>query len=82
MAVLAPYHQWTLLAVTSGRWKGYRGVVVKVHTTVPARPLIRLIRTVDGERMEPVELDLRSDDSRVRGLIALDPAPVTAATPS
>lgn len=80
--VLPPYPQGTLVAVISGRWKGYRGVVVKVHTSVPARPVIRLIRTVDGGRMEPVELDLRSDDSRVRGLIALDPSPVPAATPS
>jgi HD-GYP domain-containing protein (c-di-GMP phosphodiesterase class II) len=68
LGVLPPYPLGTMVAVTSGAWCDHRAVVSKLHADATDRPVIRLLENASGERIEPVDLDLRDDDASIRGL--------------
>ena len=68
LRVLPPYPLGTMVELTSGRWRDHRAVVAKVHAEVMHRPVIRVLENPAGQRIEPVDLDLRTDDATIRGL--------------
>jgi HD-GYP domain-containing protein (c-di-GMP phosphodiesterase class II) len=70
LTVLPPYPLGTMVQVISGTYQEHRGVVAKVHTEAMHRPVIRVLETPNGERIAPVDLDLRKDDAAIRGLAA------------
>lgn len=43
--------------VNTGRYAGYRGVVIQVNKKQPERPLVRLLYNTQGERITPIEFD-------------------------
>jgi len=68
LSVLPPYPLGTMLEVTSGPWTEHRAVVAKIHRDDLHRPVIRVLETPSGERVEPVDIDLRSEETSIRGL--------------
>jgi HD-GYP domain-containing protein (c-di-GMP phosphodiesterase class II) len=86
LGVLPRYPLGTQVLVTEGRWVGHGGVVARVPSDRMDAPIVRLLTAPDGRRIEPVELDLRRGDARIRGVLsALDgrlerrPQPATPA---
>ena len=62
--------------VLTGKHAGCRGVVSNVDPSHLARPVVRMLFGVDGERMEPFELDLRVElDVVIRSSISTDELP-------
>lgn len=60
------------IIVQSGRYAGYKGVVVQVNKKQPDRPLIRLLYNPQGGRVLPIELDLARETSlSVEAILAL-----------
>ena len=55
--------------VTTGRYKGYKGVVAHVDRDHLDRPLVRLLHDLRGKRIDPIELDLKKDEAQVRGIV-------------
>jgi putative nucleotidyltransferase with HDIG domain len=51
------------VVVQSGRYVGYKGVVIQTNKKHPARPLIRLLYNPQGSRIVPIELDLAREAS-------------------
>lgn len=43
--------------VNTGRYAGYKGVVIQTNKQQPERPLVRLLYDSQGERITPIELD-------------------------
>jgi HD-GYP domain-containing protein (c-di-GMP phosphodiesterase class II) len=74
LAMLPPYPLGTQVVVRSGRWAGHRGVVARIDREAMDRPLVRLLTSPSGERIPPVELDLRRDDARIFGIVSRAPA--------
>jgi HD-GYP domain-containing protein (c-di-GMP phosphodiesterase class II) len=68
LGVLPPYPLGTMIEIVSGAWQDHRAVVAKVHADNMHRPVIRVLENPRGERIEPVDVDLRDDDSAIRGL--------------
>lgn len=58
---VAPYPVSTTVRISGGRYAGHGGVVVKVYSTEPARPRVRVLRDAKGARVEPAEIDLRTE---------------------
>ncbi len=69
LEVLPPYPLGTQVVVTSGRWKGHSGVVARLDPRAMHLPVIRLLRSPSGDRMSPVELDLKREETRIRGTV-------------
>ncbi len=46
------------VAVRTGRYTNYRGVVARANNEQPDRPLVRLLYNPQGERIAPIDLDL------------------------
>jgi HD-GYP domain-containing protein (c-di-GMP phosphodiesterase class II) len=55
--------------VTSGRYKGYKGVVSEVDRTELDRPVVRVLYDKSGKRVDPFEIDLKKDESQIRGIV-------------
>jgi HD-GYP domain-containing protein (c-di-GMP phosphodiesterase class II) len=51
------------VTITSGRLAGYRGVVIRLSTRTPDRPVVRLTQDPAGRRIHPVEVDLAREPS-------------------
>lgn len=59
-----------LAVVTAGRYKGYKGVVARVDPHVLDRPVVRLLADPSGKRIEPFEIDLKTDaELQIRGVV-------------
>ena len=69
LRVLPPYPVGTQVEVLEGPWREHLGVVVRVFSDAMHRPLIRVLSRPDGERVDPVDIDLRQDDIPVRGRV-------------
>lgn len=68
LGVLPPYPVGTMIEVTSGAWQDHRAVVAKAHADDMHRPIIRVLENGSGERIEPVDVDLRHEEATIRGL--------------
>jgi HD-GYP domain-containing protein (c-di-GMP phosphodiesterase class II) len=68
LRVLPPYPLGTMVEVTSGEWAQHRAVVAKVHADAMHRPVIRVLENPSGSRVDVVDIDLRDDESTIRGL--------------
>jgi hypothetical protein len=53
--------------------------VARVDPGAMDRPIVRLLHRANGERMSPVEIDLRRTHARLRGVIGVAQAPVVDA---
>ena len=49
------------IVVRTGRYAGYKGLVVQANQKQPDRPLIRLLHSPQGDRIVPIEIDLTYD---------------------
>lgn len=64
-----PYPVYADVCVRSGKYDGWRGIVSEVSKLDFARPTIRLMFNAVGERVEPVEINLRKDrDVKIESL--------------
>lgn len=70
VAAVPPYPLGTQVAVTEGRWRDYAGVVARVNHEAMDLPVVRLLTAPSGERIAPVELDLRREETKIRGVAA------------
>jgi HD-GYP domain-containing protein (c-di-GMP phosphodiesterase class II) len=68
LSVLPPYPLGTMIEVTSGPWNEHRAVVAKIHREDLHRPVIRVLESPSGERVEPVDVDLRTEEVSIRGI--------------
>jgi HD-GYP domain-containing protein (c-di-GMP phosphodiesterase class II) len=68
LSVLPPYPLGTMIEIVSGAWQSHRAVVAKVHADNMHRPVVRVLENPSGERIDPVDVDLREDDAAIRGL--------------
>ncbi|MGH2371470.1 MAG: hypothetical protein ACRDI2_25135, partial [Chloroflexota bacterium] len=66
------------LVATSGRYEGFRGIVLAGNRRATDRPMIRLVYDRRGARLSPpLELDLtRERDTTITCLVDELPAPV------
>ena len=69
LRVLPPYPVGTQVQVMDGRWRGHIAVVVRVSQEATDRPLIRVLSQPDGERIDPVDIDLRKESMVIRGRV-------------
>jgi HD-GYP domain-containing protein (c-di-GMP phosphodiesterase class II) len=76
LSVLPPYPLGTLVTVTEGSWVGCTGVVARVDPSAMDQPIVRLLHRANGERMSPVEIDLRRTHARLRGVLGVGEASV------
>ncbi|MCB0153629.1 MAG: hypothetical protein KDF65_02445, partial [Anaerolineae bacterium] len=51
------------IIVRSGRYANYRGIVIKMNKDEPERPVIRLLTNPRGDRITPIELDLKHEQT-------------------
>ena len=76
-SVVAPYPVCSDVLILTGSYANYRGVVSRVDPNQLARPVVRVITSETGKRIEPFELDLRKDpEIVVRSATATDETPV------
>ena len=69
LAVLPPYPLGTQVTITSGPYEGHLAVVSHVERRAMSTPVVRVLKTPDGQPMTPRELDLRHDDVTIRGIV-------------
>jgi HD-GYP domain-containing protein (c-di-GMP phosphodiesterase class II) len=69
LSVLPPYPLGTQVAVTEGRWKDHGGVVARIDPHAMQQPVVRLLTNERGERISPVEVDLRKEEIKLRGVV-------------
>ena len=74
LTILAPYPVGTQITVTQGRFKNHIGVVVRLNHDAMDRPVIRLLGNPTGDRIPPIDLDLRKEDLAIQGLVSADAA--------
>jgi HD-GYP domain-containing protein (c-di-GMP phosphodiesterase class II) len=67
LSVLPPYPLGTQVEVTEGRWRDHVGVVARVHPEAKHAPVIRILQSPSGERIVPVDVDLRHEEARILG---------------
>lgn len=68
LGILPPYPIGTQVEVTAGRWVDHRAVVAKVHAEEMHRPVIRVLENSSGDRIAPVDVDLRKEEGTIRGV--------------
>jgi len=61
LAALPPFPLGTRVVVTTGRWRGASGVIARIDGRAITQPVVRLLADASGQRMNPVEIDLRKD---------------------
>lgn len=77
LAAIPPYPVLSEIAVLTGRFAGWRGIVSTVCRSNLARPKIRLLFRPNGERVSPVELNLQVEaDVQIA---AAEPSPPASA---
>jgi HD-GYP domain-containing protein (c-di-GMP phosphodiesterase class II) len=64
-----PYPRGTQVMVTAGRWQGYTGVVVSADRTDLHRPQVRVLFDEKGERIQPMDIDLRHEAIDIKGVV-------------
>jgi HD-GYP domain-containing protein (c-di-GMP phosphodiesterase class II) len=60
-SIVAPYPVCSEVVILTGSYANCRGVVASVDPHQLARPVVRVIASADGSRVEPFEVDLRKD---------------------
>jgi len=78
LTVTPPYPVGSQVLVTGGTWKNHTGVVARLNADALDRPVIRVLANADGDRVPPVDLDLRKDEATIRGLVSADAATLAA----
>lgn len=78
LSVLPPYPLGIQVVVTEGRWKDHTGVVARLNHDAMDQPIIRVLASPDGTRIAPVEVDMRREEMKIRGLVAADTGALTA----
>ncbi len=71
LRVVPVYPQGSQIAIRSGEYKGFRGLVVKINQTVLDRPSVALTHDLGGKKIKPVSIDLNKEpdiEIRSRGL--------------
>lgn len=74
LTVIPPYPVGTQVTVTRGRLSNHTGVVARLNHDAMDRPMIRLLANPAGDRIAPIDLDLRKEDLAIRGLVSADAA--------
>jgi HD-GYP domain-containing protein (c-di-GMP phosphodiesterase class II) len=75
--VVSPYPVCSEVTILTGRYAGHRGVVASVDPANLSRPLVRVLFDEKGERIEPFEIDLRTQhDVVIRSSVCGDELPV------
>jgi HD-GYP domain-containing protein (c-di-GMP phosphodiesterase class II) len=80
LTAIPPYPLGTQVVVMEGPWRNHGGVVARVNREAMDLPVIRLLTDPSGERIAPVELDLRREGVKIRGVVTareLAAAPAT-----
>lgn len=78
LTVVPPYPVGTQVAVIKGRFKNHTGVVARLNADALDRPLIRVLANPAGDRIAPVDLDLRKDGAVIQGIVGADAAALAA----
>jgi HD-GYP domain-containing protein (c-di-GMP phosphodiesterase class II) len=85
LRVLPPYPVGTQVQLLDGPWRDHLAVVVRVASEAMHRPLVRVLSRPDGERIDPVDIDLRREDTPIRGRVrgapqapAVTPVPIVS----
>lgn len=78
LTVVPPYPVGTQVAVIKGRFKNHTGVVARLNADALDRPLIRVLANPAGDRIAPVDLDLRKDETVIQGIVGADAAALAA----
>jgi HD-GYP domain-containing protein (c-di-GMP phosphodiesterase class II) len=78
VTVVPPYPVGTQVAVTGGRFRNHTGVVARLNADALDRPVIRLLANPAGDRIAPIDLDLRKDEAKIQGLVSADAAALAA----
>jgi HD-GYP domain-containing protein (c-di-GMP phosphodiesterase class II) len=73
LAALPPYPLGTRVVVTAGRYRGYAGVVAKLHAEELRRPVVRILTDPGGQRINAVDVDLRREELAIRGVLSCPP---------
>jgi HD-GYP domain-containing protein (c-di-GMP phosphodiesterase class II) len=68
LSVVPPYPLGSRIIVSTGRWRGYTGVVSKIDRRALTQPVIRILADTKGERVEPFEIDLKKQPVPIRGV--------------
>jgi hypothetical protein len=68
LSILPPFPLGTRVVVTSGRWHGHTGVVVRFDRRAMDQPVIRILADENGQRLEAFELDLTREQAAISGL--------------
>jgi hypothetical protein len=61
--ILPVFPVGTEVLLRTGRYQGYRGMVVAVDPADLAHPIVRVLSDRDGRRVPPFEVDLRAERS-------------------
>jgi HD-GYP domain-containing protein (c-di-GMP phosphodiesterase class II) len=69
LGVLPPYPLGTQVLITSGPYEHHVAVVSHVERRAMWTPVVRVLKTPDGQAMAARELDLRHDDVTIRGIV-------------
>jgi hypothetical protein len=70
LRVLPRYPVGTQVEILDGRWRDHVAVVVKLASENLHRPLIRVLSRADGERVSPVDIDLRAEETVISGRVS------------
>lgn len=81
LTAIPPYPLGTQVVVTQGRWRDYAGVVARVNREVMDHPVIRLLTDPSGERIAPLELDFRREETKIRGVVSARESAAEPAVP-
>jgi HD-GYP domain-containing protein (c-di-GMP phosphodiesterase class II) len=68
LAVLPPYPLGTQVEILDGRWRQHLAVVAKVHPDAMRQPVVRVLENMEGQRIDPIDLDLRREGLPIRGV--------------
>ena len=60
-SIVSPFPVCSEIRVLNGAHAGFRGIVVQVDGAQLDRPVVRLLHGASGQRVDPLEIDLRID---------------------
>ena len=75
LSVLPPFPVGSRVVVKDGEWEGHTGVVVRLGREDKHRPVVRLLSSAGGDRIEPFEIDLGREGHAIAGIASLEPVP-------
>jgi HD-GYP domain-containing protein (c-di-GMP phosphodiesterase class II) len=70
MSIVPPYPVCSNVKVTNGKYAGFEGIVASVPRNDLTRPKVRLLTNVQGQRVDPVEINLAVEKD-----VAIEAAP-------